>query len=111
LFADDCLLYRPIHTADDSRILQDDLIRVEEWANKWMMVFNPDKCEVLQVTLSNVKPASYFLYSSQLRTVSHAKYLGVSKLSFNNHIATVCRKANGVLALLKRNLYTIAILK
>jgi len=108
LFADDCLLYRPIYTEDDNRILQDDLLRIEEWANKWKMIFNTDKCEVLQVTLSNLKPTSYFLYNSQLSTVSHAKYLGVlldSKLNFNNHVATICRKANNVLALLKRNLY------
>ena len=42
LFADDCLLYRPIHTTDDSRFLQEDLLRIEEWANKWMMTFNTD---------------------------------------------------------------------
>ena len=73
-----------------------------------MMTFNTDKCEVLQVTLSNPKPTSYFLYNNQLRMVSHAKYLGVildSKMNFNKHITTVCRKANSVLALLKRNLY------
>ena len=108
LFADDCLLYRPIHTTDDSRFLQEDLLRIEEWANKWMMTFNTDKCEVLQVTLSNPKPTSYFLYNNQLRMVSHAKYLGVildSKMNFNKHITTICRKANSVLALLKRNLY------
>ena len=73
-----------------------------------MMTFNTDKCEVLQVTLSNPKPTSYFLYNNQLRMVSHAKYLGVtldSKMNFNKHITTICRKANSVLALLKRNLY------
>ena len=67
------------------------------------MIFNTDKREVLQVTLSNLKPSSYFLYNSQLSTVNHAKYLGVllnSKLSF-----TICRKGNNVLALLKCNLY------
>ena len=28
-----------------------------------------------------------------------------SKLNFNKHIETICKKANGVLAFLKRNLY------
>ena len=59
LFADDCLSYRPICSADDSPILQEDLLQIEEWANKWMMIFNTDKCEVLQVTLSNPKPTDY----------------------------------------------------
>ena len=104
LFADDCLLYKPIYAKDDNRILQDDLLLIEEWADKWKMIFNTCKCKVLQVTLSNLKPTSYFLYNSQLSTVSHAKYLGVqldSKLSFNNHITTICKKANNVLAFLK----------
>ena len=72
------------------------------------MIFNMDKCEVPQVTLSNPKPTNYFLYSNQLRTVGHAKYFGVlldSKLNFNKHIANICWKANSLLALLKRNLY------
>ena len=58
-------------------VLQDDLLRIEEWANKWMMLFNTDKCEVLQITLSNPKPPGYFLYNSQLRIVGQVKYLGV----------------------------------
>jgi len=95
LLADDCLSVVQtycIHTVDGSHILQDDFSRIEEWVDKWMMVFNADKCEVLQVTLS-LKPSSYFLYNSQLRTIGHAKYLGElldSKLKFNYHIATIC---------------------
>jgi len=76
----------------------------EEWADKWMMIYSIDKCEVLQVSLSNLKPTSYFLYNSRLRTIGRAKYLGVlldSKLS----ILPLLRKANNVLALLKCNLY------
>ena len=108
LFADDCLLYRPIKTTDDRYTLQEDLSRIEEWANKWMMIFNTDKCEVLHVSLSNLLPTNYFLYNKQLRSVTQAKYLGVlldSKLNFNKHIEMICKKANSVLALLKRNLY------
>ena len=72
------------------------------------MVFNIDKCEVLQISLSNSAQANYYLYDNPLRIVNEAKYLGVlldSKLSFNKHIETVYKKANGVLAFLKRNLY------
>ena len=105
LFADDCLLYRQISSPDDCCILQDDL---EDWANTWKMVFNIDKCEVLQISLSSSTPVIYYLYNNPLRTVDEAKYLGVlldSKLNFNKHIETICKKANGVLAFLKRNLY------
>jgi len=43
-------LYRPIYSVDDSHILQD-LLRIEKWADKWMMIFNTDKCEVLHKLL------------------------------------------------------------
>ena len=64
------------------------------------MVFNIDKCEVLQISLSNSAPVNYCLYDNPLRIVIEAKYLGVlldSKLNFNRHIETICKKANGVL--------------
>ena len=58
--------------------------------------------------MSNSAHAKYYLYDNPLRIVNEAKYLGVLldfKLSFNKHIETVCKKANGVLAFLKRYLY------
>ena len=44
LFADDCLLYREIDTPDDYKTLQNDLSKVESWANEWIMTFNTTKC-------------------------------------------------------------------
>ena len=69
LFADDCLLYRQISSPDDCCILQDDLLKMEDWANTWKMVFNIDKCEVLQISLSSSTPVTYYLYNNPLRTV------------------------------------------
>ena len=48
-----------------------------------MMDFNTDKCEVLQISLSNLTPANYYLYNNQLRHVEEAKYLGIL-LNFKN---------------------------
>ena len=94
LFADDCLLYRQISSPDDCCILQDDLLKMEDWANTWKMVFNIDKCEVLQINLSSSTPVTYYLYNNPLRIVDAAKYLGVlldSKLNFNKHIEIICK--------------------
>ena len=80
---------------------------MEDWANTWKMVFNIDKCEVLQIRLSNSAPVNYCLYDNPLKIVNEAKYLGAlldSKLNFNRHIEIICKKTNGVLAFLKRNL-------
>ena len=51
LFADDCLLYRQINSPKDFEILQQDLNNLQDWEKKWMMSFNPDKCEVIRVTM------------------------------------------------------------
>ena len=43
LFADDCLLYQPVKSDNDTSLLQNDLIKLEEWQNTWLMEFNPIK--------------------------------------------------------------------
>jgi len=95
LYADDALLYREIYSPEDSRILQEDLDRLQEWAKCWLMKFNPVKCEYLRVT------------NKMIRQVSHAKYLGVyidETLSWNFHVDFICNKANIIRSFLQRNL-------
>jgi len=55
------------------------------------------------------KPVSteYYLHNQKLDTVSKGKYLDVildPKLSFNHHVDATCKKANSVLAFIRRNL-------
>ena len=72
------------------------------------MVFNPDKCEHIQITNKrNVIPTSYSIHGQTLKETSKAKYLGVtidSKLSWNSHIDAVTKRANQTTAFLRRNL-------
>merc|ERR1711867_118406 len=91
LFADDCLLYRPIRSPADSIQVQDDLVSLQNWKNKWLMSFNPDKCEVLRITnkRKGVIQQDYRIHGTVLRTVETAKYLGVTiakNLSWKPHI-------------------------
>ena len=68
------------------------------------MIFNVDKCQVLQTSLRNIFAFSYTLYNHFLENVNEAKYLGIvidSKLNFNKHIDSVCKKANSALAFLR----------
>ena len=77
-------------------------------AKKWLMTFNLDKCEVIQISLKPQSEAIYTLNNNQLKQVTDAKYLGViidSKLSFNKHIDLTCKKANNTLSFLRSNLY------
>ena len=43
LFADDCIMYRPIISTEDSLHLQKDLDRVFEWTQHWQMQLNTQK--------------------------------------------------------------------
>ena len=52
LFADDTLVYLSVQSEEDERCLQVDLDRIADWGNRWMMEFNPTKCQVLRVARS-----------------------------------------------------------
>ena len=44
LFADDCLLYRPMCDISDSVALQRDLSSLESWSEAWGLRFDAPKC-------------------------------------------------------------------
>ena len=109
LFVDDCLLYRTINAQHDTVILQEDLNMLQQWEAKWLMSFNPDKCEVLRVTnkRKHTLRTQYKIHDRILNTVETTKYLGVtiqSKLNWKPHINNITKKANDVRAFLQRNL-------
>ena len=91
LFADDCVIYRPIKTTKDCLQLQEDLHRLAEWEDKWGMCFHPEKCSILRVTRARSPVLHpYTLKGQILQTDEQSKYLGVditSNLSWNTHIS------------------------
>ena len=104
LFADDCLIYRPINSAQDHVILQKDLNSVTQWANQWGMAFNTSKCNVLSTNSSSHR--FYTMNDDILQEVDHAtyRYLGISfsnDLTWGNHVAN---KAYQKLGFVRRNL-------
>ncbi len=107
LFADDCLLYHIVSSAEDAAKLQQDLTNLQKWEGDWLMSFNPDKYEVLRVTNKRkTYPATYSIRGQELKQVDSAKYLGVdidSKLMWNSHIDHITKKTNGTKAFLQRN--------
>ena len=108
LFADDCIVYRPIRNNDDTILLQNDLNKIAEWEFMWQMQFNIDKCFVLRVGRPKHKLLHlYTLHNQNLSETDCAKYLGVtitSDLQWNQHINNITNKANRILGLLRRNL-------
>ena len=106
LFADDAILYFEVAPADDCQVLQSDLNKLTEWEGKWLMSFNPSKCEVLTVTRKK-QPAlfNYSMHDQILNKVKSTKYLGVtitSDLNWNKNINQTVDKANQMLGFVKR---------
>jgi len=105
LFADDCLLYRPIRSRKDHIILQEDLERLESWAAKWGMRFNAKKCYLLSI--KNSSQNFYSLDNQVLKQVQENPYLGVTlsdDLKWGPQVRKTTKKANSVLYFLRRNL-------
>ena len=109
LFVDDSVLYRLVSSPEDATNLQKDLDALQAWESTWLMRFNASKCHVVQVTSKRKPfPATYSTIHGQfLKTVNSAKYLGVqldTKISFNNHVDAITRKANRTRAFFSQNL-------
>ena len=108
LFADDTILYRSIRNSTDTRILQEDLERLQAWEQQWQMEFNVNKCHVLSVTnKKKPHPPNYHLHGHRLEEVDSAKYLGVEltkKLSWGKHVNNTAAKVNKTSAFICRNL-------
>ena len=107
LFANDCLLYRPINNASDQLALQRDLDSLVEWSNKWGMKFNAKKCESIRMYRKRNPLTRMYTISGQiLQEVSSARYLGVNitnKLDWSKHVAFTTKKSNGTLTFFRRN--------
>ena len=76
LFADDAKIYRQIKSREDARILQEDLIKLQEWSRKWLLQFNEDKCKVMHFGKKNPKN-QYQLNDKTLEETVLEKDLGV----------------------------------
>ena len=49
LFADDTKIFWEISSEEDSIILQNDLTKLLEWSDRWLLKFHPDKCTSLSI--------------------------------------------------------------
>ncbi|GAB0181709.1 hypothetical protein GRJ2_000636200 [Grus japonensis] len=97
--ADDTKLSGEVDTSEGRATLQEDLGRLEEWANKNLMKFNKDKCKVLH--LRKYHPGvQHRLGSTWLESSSVERNLGVlvdNKLNTNKQCAAGAKQANRML--------------
>ena len=108
MFADDTKIFRQIKSRDDAVALQEDLKKLEEWSETWLLKFNADKCHVLTLgKFEDIKHAhQYTLCSNELEHVSAEKDLGVTiddELKFEEHITRKIQVANGIVGQIRRS--------
>ena len=107
LFADDTKFFHSVKSIDDAITIQNDIRKLEEWSNNWLLKFHPDKCVMLRLTMNNNQPEyKYKLGLQSLKHVAETKDLGVivdSELKFKTHIAKVVNKANSLMGTIRRS--------
>jgi hypothetical protein len=90
-FADDTKLIGCAGSKEETDNIQEDLNKLNEWAVKWQMNFNADKCKVLHIGSKNRK-VKYEIDGKSIGAVSEEKDLGVI-VTDDFKVAKQCRKA------------------
>ena len=108
LFADDTKMYHPIQDASDRHTFQEDIPKLQEWADKWLLRFHPDKCELMTIG-SDTPTEHYTMYSEDKGLISMAnvqseKDVGVIfdlNMSFREDINSRATKANNIMGIIR----------
>ena len=105
LYADDCKLIGVIKEPNDIINLQNDIIKLQEWANTWQMSFNYDKCKVMHFGKKNLK--NIYEMSDKLGSIhkiektESERDLGMiitNNLKWSAQVDKAAKTANSVLA-------------
>ena len=105
-FANDCKVYRTIHTNAEIAILQEDIKNLCQWSKDWQMVFNVKKCKSLHIGYNNPNH-DYIMDKEVLQSVSEESDLGViisSDLKPSKQCVSAVKKANMTLGMIKRHI-------
>uniref|UniRef100_A0A803T6I5 Reverse transcriptase domain-containing protein n=1 Tax=Anolis carolinensis TaxID=28377 RepID=A0A803T6I5_ANOCA len=105
-FADDTKLGGIANTPEDRSRIQNDLDRLERWAETNKMKFNRDKCKILHFGRKNGNQR-YRMGDAWLDSSVCEKDLGVlvdNKLNMSQQCDAAAKKANGILACINRGI-------
>ncbi|RUS87865.1 hypothetical protein EGW08_004398 [Elysia chlorotica] len=112
LFADDTKLFTRSDDEAATTVMQEDLNRLQQWSNDWLLRFHPQKCSVLK--LGSKKSGTKYTMKKKGNGENHEivlgehdveKDLGVyvdNDLSFKEHVSRSTTRANKVVAIIRR---------
>ena len=109
LFADDMKMYRQVQYASDRHTFQEDISKLQEWADKWLLRFHPDKCKLRPIG-RGIPTDHYTMYSDDKRlipmtNVQNEKRVCVifdRNMTFREDINSPANKANKIMGIIKR---------
>ncbi len=108
MFADDTKIFTNIESEEDSEALQADLVKLQEWANKWQMRFNASKCKVMHLGRTNTH-APYNMQENgenvKLTETVLEKDLGVqvdNNLKFSDQAELAANKGSQIVGMIRR---------
>ena len=112
IYADDTSLFIDYKKADEGKnILQGDIQKIENWADKWLMEFNPGKTESLVFTRKRVKKAPTMkMRGNKIKEVHTHKHLGLNLQQngkWTTHIAEIVAKSKKKVDILRGLMYKI----
>ena len=105
-FADDTKVFRKSESDADRQQLQDDLNKLNEWSEKWQMLFNYGKCKCLHTGHGN-EDAQYTMGDTVLNTTVKENDLGLTisaDMKVSEQCAIAAAKGNQILGLIRRNI-------
>jgi hypothetical protein len=99
LFADDTILMKTYTSSRDAEnTLNSDLLKIENWASKWLVEFNPVKTFFINFSLKQKKSILNLKFKNEkIVQVSEHKHLGVyftSDMTWSKHINYISSKAS-----------------
>ena len=111
IFADDTSLFSTVHDSNNcARLLNSDLLLIQNWALQWKMSFNPDPSKQAQEVIFSRKinkpiHPQLFFNENIINSIPHQKHLGIildQKLNFQEHINSILSKVNRSIGLLRK---------
>ena len=109
LYVDNTKMYHQIQDAGNRHTFQEDISKLQEWADKWLLRFHPDKCKLM--TIGRDTPTDHYtMYSEDaglipMASVQSEKDVGVIfdlNMIFREDIYSRATKANSIMGIIRR---------